>query len=821
MSTFYLDYEGGNDANDGTSFANRWKTITNGATAARIAPGDTIRLMASPDPTSLGINGTWTDGGGQRRALCAISSSTNATPIVLTLSSGNYSLLNPAVGDTVSVIGHATNTNANGVWKVSAIDNVNFKVTLVNADGTNSVGNGTGSAGTIQNIKSCVVILASAVTQNIACIGNRGTLTNWTSDGGANVVCSIRTSEYKEGGECQQIAVGAGFTTGLAAHFATGTLDLSGYQQLSFWIKQVAGTTIVAGDISLRLCTDTGGVTNVHTFAVPALGTNDKWVQFTVDLATNLNSAIKSIALYVDTDRGAQTFYFDDIIAVKDHTSADSLSLTSMIGKNTGSEIFYPIMSINGVRVVIDRDGEYTQASDRMAGYFGTTETVTTYKRETIKTDVVTTSTTAVQTTQDSGTSGSPITFSGGWNRTDMSTQTGDTYWCGQNGFGRGLLVNKDYITIRHLSMIRYHQGIFWNTVPGGDLDYCYNSANSDTNLYLNTLSSFTGGNNLACYGSASQGCYIVSCTSPQIGGFLNLSNNKNYGLFIDNYLTYGCNIGSITHVSGCNLYNIFFNNGAFRNSIGTVSNAHCSASLGGLVLNGGDMYDNRILSYTSNYNEQYAVTSSPSGSRNFHIYGGSAVGNGLGTLTINVTASGFSDIYFHNFALTETVLSAGSPRDCRAYFNNLSGVSGVKDRIYTDGAQAQSQTTTVHGTSTYAWQITISATNRTAYYPFELLLTRFAVAANKLVTVKCWIRRDDTTSLVAKLTCKGGQLPGIPDDVTVTASGAIDTWKEETITFTPTAAGAVEIIAQVYGYDGTPPTTNAYYDDMTITQAA
>lgn len=60
MTTFYLDFEGGNDAADGTSFANRWKTINAGATNARIAPGDIIRVMASRDPTSIGTC-TWTD----------------------------------------------------------------------------------------------------------------------------------------------------------------------------------------------------------------------------------------------------------------------------------------------------------------------------------------------------------------------------------------------------------------------------------------------------------------------------------------------------------------------------------------------------------------------------------------------------------------------------------------------------------------------------------------------------------------------------------------------------------------------------------------
>ena len=56
MATFYLDFEAGSDAADGTTFANRWKTIKDGATAARIAPGDIIRIMGSPAPTSLGMS---------------------------------------------------------------------------------------------------------------------------------------------------------------------------------------------------------------------------------------------------------------------------------------------------------------------------------------------------------------------------------------------------------------------------------------------------------------------------------------------------------------------------------------------------------------------------------------------------------------------------------------------------------------------------------------------------------------------------------------------------------------------------------------------
>lgn len=44
----------------GSSWADAWKTITNGATSARIAAGDIIRISKTPDPVSIG-NATWTD----------------------------------------------------------------------------------------------------------------------------------------------------------------------------------------------------------------------------------------------------------------------------------------------------------------------------------------------------------------------------------------------------------------------------------------------------------------------------------------------------------------------------------------------------------------------------------------------------------------------------------------------------------------------------------------------------------------------------------------------------------------------------------------
>ena len=57
MAVYYLDPIGGNNSNDGTSFANRRKSYPSSASNA-FQDGDEVRIIKSPDYTSLG-NATW------------------------------------------------------------------------------------------------------------------------------------------------------------------------------------------------------------------------------------------------------------------------------------------------------------------------------------------------------------------------------------------------------------------------------------------------------------------------------------------------------------------------------------------------------------------------------------------------------------------------------------------------------------------------------------------------------------------------------------------------------------------------------------------
>lgn len=64
----------------------------------------------------------------------AITSSTNASPIEITTGTHGY-----ATGDKVSIIGHTTNTAANGQWTITVVSSTKFTL-----DG--STGNGVGGA---------------------------------------------------------------------------------------------------------------------------------------------------------------------------------------------------------------------------------------------------------------------------------------------------------------------------------------------------------------------------------------------------------------------------------------------------------------------------------------------------------------------------------------------------------------------------------------------------------------------------------------------------------------------------------------------------
>jgi hypothetical protein len=750
----------------------RWKTITNGATAVRIMPGDDIRVMSSPDPTLVG-NATFTSSKGEPPRV--IASSTNASPISITSSiSHGYS-----TGDTVIITGHTTNTNANGTWIITVTGTNTFTL-----DG--STGNGVGgTTGNARKISNCVIQLASAVTANIASFGNRGSgRTAWTAS--ANITATLDTTDTKEGDVSDSIAVAAGFTTGKAAYKATGTLNLSGYQQISFCIKQTAGTTIIAGDISLRLCSDATGDTTVNTINIPGIVANSRWLPITVNLGSNLGNSIQSVALYVDTDRGAQTFLISNIIACKASSSDDSLNLQSLIGKNTVSEKWWAtIQSINGTRIILDQDTNLTPqtaatsptSAGTVRGYSGTSETASLYKRETIKTTIAPVINTTVQIFNDNGTSGNTINLLFGYDRTSMSNQTGETFMDGLNGFGNGLgFSSRSFLTVSNAGFLRYRYGIdflsctqitlsnIWitatsqvgfNILAGNNLTITnlYSSFNMGNGIFLSSNVQKLLLNNSILLSNGTQAMLNNFCSNNRITN--TIANNNNIGFSMNNGLNYlfkNCTVIN-TQNTGFDFLNCTDNNLILECT--TTNNANsASGTTQGI-----------IYIKNSTLNEAIPVA--------FF----SAMSNGR---TILINNNGSTDNYIH----------------------------------YTEAGSIYNTTVVRYSNSGFAWALAPTSTTRSSDFPLDLPIAKIAVNANSLVTVKAWMRRTNT-GLTTGLRIKGGQIAGVSSDITSYMTAAADTWEQVILNFTPTEIGVVEILAECYGGS----TFTAYVDDISITQ--
>jgi len=730
----FCSYEDGNNANSGITYALRFKDLTNGATAARLFPGYQVRIKASPNPTSLGQTATWTDG--PLPATIVPVSSTAANPIVMTLSAGHGLV----TGDTIIVNGHNGNLCANGVWSITVSTNA---ITLLNADGSNSLGTTSGNSpggvsGTVRKITNSVVKLTTSVTKNIAGFGNTSVYaTNaWTA---STNVTTDTAAIWKEGWGSPRITIAAAFTTGLAAYYPTGTLDLSGYQQVSFWIYQFSGTLGAASSCSLALCSDTAGTTVVNTINIPVLGALGRWSPITVDLGTNLGSSIKSIAFIVNTDNGAQQFYIDNIIACKASSSADSLSLTSLISKNTGTEGWYGIQSINGTRVILDQDTNCVPAATSSRGYSGTTETVTTYKKETTKTAMAVALATVIQQIMDSGTDGNPITFSGGWNRTDMSTQTGETIFDGQNGWGYGIyLVSINFINLS-ISAVRYSNGILLNNAYINTI--LVNNANN--NAYSGVYSTVLSSNKITVINANNNlitGIYNVTCSNQKI---ISVNTNNNAG-------------------PGVTLYSSSSNNKVVA-SIGR--NNTCAASL--------------MLGTSNNF---------------------CSIADSSGNSTASIITDSMN--YLTNSTLNSSVkVSLQYPQN---YMNNMlwsTNENGNTDTHfgYTDGGLISSDITTVHTAGGMSWKLSPTSANRAVNYPLPLKVATGATPANTPITCSVWFMRDNT-GLTARLICRANQLTGIPTDIITNASAAANVWEKLSVVVTPTQKGVLEFYAEAWG---------------------
>ena len=734
-----------------------WQTITSGATSGRLTAGDVICIAKSRGsgimstigsgsdtgqtaPVSLG-NGAWTSVTVNRGGMPATLSITGA----VSGSGGVIKLTVPTstltTGMVVQILNVSGTIEANGVWICTVIDS-----THISLNGSVFVNTYSGSGGTCQNITSKSVVLDTAKTLQINNASYSGP--TWTLQNGATVTPTKYTTDGKSGDGCVLIVKASPSNNTLYAYSPTGTLNLSGYQNVSFWIKN--STAILANQWQLALCSDTAGATPQNFIPIPAIPSTGQWVCLNIPYGGNLYNGIKSIALYSGSAAASTAgIFLNNIIAC----TSTGLNLTSVISTNSadqgGTEGWFGIQSIDPTGKIILLDMGTNTILNAGQGYFGTTQYAPTYKRETTPTPMAATNTAYVQSFQKSGTFTSGVVtfidYEGGYDP-HTNQQTGETFFDGQNGFGAGTYLSVGYNIVNYFSYFRYYYGtyMFGAACVGCNVPNISNANNcTNAGVYIYTPSFLTIGTIQNANNGSYYGISMTTANNLIITTIQNVNNN-NRGIYVS---AINCSIGAIVNASNNVQYNIVSGSNVIIGSMNCQYNSiHGVYNAGGTVL---------ILNLTTNYNNV-------------------SIGPISGTLTVNTLTYGESPPFTAGTAFIASAL----------YIENFNNTPNYRyfwsDYGYSTGVGG-------------VWTSYVTGTQRNSTYPLPLPIATIYCQANVPVSITGTVQLSHATAITAAIVCPGGQIAGVPN--TVMAQAAANTNAQIlTLTFTPTASGPVTI---------------------------
>jgi hypothetical protein len=866
-TTFYVDPQNGLDANNGQTFATALKNISGATSAKAVQPGDTVRVKEAP-LYNTGVNATWTSV--QQRGVSpfsslAITGMTNTTPVVMTTSLAHgYS-----TGDVVLISGNAA-FNANGTWKITVISPTQFSLDDSALSGSTSTGSPISPifCRTIKTASALVKPIASFAPRLTVSLGSRQT---WTPSTNVTATFSATNTIGKGGAQYDIITMAAGFTTGKIAYYTLpATLDLSAYQQLSLFIwQQTAGTLL--GGLTISLCSDTTGDTAVDTFTIPSTNATGIWCPFTIDKGSALGSSIQSISISRATNNGSQQFFFNSIVACKAPTAVDALSNTSLITKNNGTEGAYSVGGFggsDGTVVFLDNNPLDNPNTTTGGAYYGTTETASLWRYEPF--NPWTLNSAALPPTTFTSTSytvysvfglrGFRVAYSGGWDSTNMSTRTGQTWFSNQSGYGIGLSPTSWTETSR----INYTRGSILvnpsSSVTGMILDACNYTASSNSGFsststpemqLLNCIFTNATQHNFNSGGNSNDPLnpsIFSGCTfsGASINNYNGVTNSGNPYLNITNCTfntaaSSGININThpmVGSITNCSI-NYFNATGltATNNIIGTSSNLTFvpepnggSQIISGQLSSGNSVLPQNIYTIFNNIIVNAPTTTYSQGVTNFSYL---------------ITGCANFKFFNSNFIATNVAYGSGNLiyDQGGAYFYNCTGIPAQtaivglnvlpstlnvaqysqdegntvgNNKIYfpTVGL-ATSQTAVRNTPSGYAWSLAPTNTTQvTSQFPLKLKLASVAANGGSAVTISAYMRRTNT-GLTMQLVCPGGQPYGPSTDTVASISAVANTWQQVSISFTPTQNAVYDIYVYVYG--GT--TFTGYVDDVEVTQ--
>lgn len=838
-----------------------WKTVTSGATSTRIKAGDEVRISKTPDFVSIGQNATWTSISSYPNHYIPIQSSTNASPIQITSSIAH----NLTTGDYVHISAHNLNTNANGLWKVTIINATTFTL-----DG--STGNGTGVAsGLILPANHLFVKLATPVTELISDCES-----NWTQ--GTNVTTSLDTANLKVGKNSIKFvtAAGTGANQILGKLGLAAPLDLSGYEQISFWIK----TTVAynAGDLQILLYSDAACTNLVETLNCEAIPWGGYWRTQVINKGAPLSNTVQGIALYTTVAQPSRTINIDNIIACKAASNPACLTHRTFIAKNIqniyGDHIARGIAGIIGTDVYLDQYTGYQNvvlnANNTPRGYYGISETVTLYKRDSI----VQEGSAAISGGAWVGNSNS-IAYLGGWDLTS-DVRNGITLIFG-NGSSNGWDVSsKSSITLKNIQFSGYYRAIYnlglgTNNLENVNYSNCFMYGYN--NSYTGAINNIITGDTFALH--CGYGAYFAALAtvdnffaySGKIGvqgnAIINkiyACNNSSYGIrtavgmsvttieearynidhgvYIDASIE-GIRIIKVTHnygvytptvdVAGVNITGIrvvltfieevkynkigirFAGTNAVIKEINKIENNEIAFAT---FQNGA--YDGEVLKVTSCQNNNKVI-----------YFGGTAINFWFYNLDVSnnvdrsFTMGGYTIAYFINcVGFPDLVMNAAqtSKSEGRIYLHNIDKL-GTNHQIICWGGHIQSDTVERHTASGLSWKTALIKNWRDEANALILSIRKTKVTAGDTVLISAWVKKSHATDIGAKLMLRSYKHIAIASDINAYASNNTN-WQLVSFQITALVTEVIDLEFAVFntgGADGTP--YYAWIDDVAVTK--
>ena len=804
MAIWYVDPINGDNTKSGNSFANRRLSLNtnnnngipggmgNFFNSSFLADGDEVRIIKSPDFIAIG-NGTWTakpTGGGIVDSISSCTGVKGSSTTTIDCPSAH----GLTTGDPVyiSTVGSAV-SNLQGLYAATVTSTTQFTVS-VNTSSDTWTDNSTTFTVYI-NLKYNCVKLGTSYTKEIAFCAGRAQ--QWTS-ANANVNAGVGNKLFTNESNYSAYAGSNGAriditnnsnqfgASGKAAYYQLpSTVDLSSYQQICFkvGIDYNIGEDPIDNLMSIKLCSDNNGDVVVHSIPITRSGGHYQWnFEVVKDFGTNLSNNINSVALHIDANVAKNYHIYVDQIMACETLGPTLNSVISKSNDNVNAVEQYTVSDIVGNFVFF---GEaHPHRTDKVTAsllkYSGTSETVTTYHRTAF----------TLRFASEFGYynywfyfspaypdsfSTNGITISGGWNETDMSTQTGHTLVDGNQG-SRGVIhFNTRYVNFVNISRISSARGYHYaQTYDNGavHLEKCTITGGQYGN---NNINGFGGSTIKDCFiigGSADFQDHKGNNTTYDNCTFIRTNNFSNDGS------TSSLNFGKGTLFENCTIRDLIGYQGS--SNTGSTSYINCTFDDG----------DTSWWRFNKDafYGGGYLIVKDCTWTN----YTGNFIGYQSGASSR--LQNDISYLAFHNYN--------GSAGDHRIYFNNATMFSDSTVRYASTGI---------------AWKISTLSTDYNASKPFSKVFIESFVSASTQVTASIWVRRTNTgmTVQLGALKDENDFDIGLTSDVITSMTAAADTWEQISISFVPPKAGKCKIRVFVYGGS----TYSAYVDAPTITQ--